>query len=454
VLRNRNVTVAVVAAIAFVAAGVWLIDTDHTSVIESQAPEPAETLAPTSTVSPGTTSTLETTSTTRSVATTRNTYYGSTIPLHVSCAPGDQIRVPCPITDGEHLQVQSDGLPPGTWVQFGLCLAGPSDPLESCTPGVVHQTAPDPQGRLLTPLTFERVLLIDDRLVDCAYASCELRVYVKRDRLSPIFATRRQPLVFTTERTRTIVVDDANAFAHRGPRAIEIRGINDGGGNADPMIAQCVRQPPESWQSNWYEACIGVPVSEVRRDGARLTALIAPSRWSYEWAAANPPGHRAIDCSIATRPCYLRVSVSGEPGVVRLPMRVSGQGAPARLELSRSDALADRDSVTLTLIDLPPRRFGSIMLCLDPQRREEVPPPDGDGVPGCIVLRPLPATAGTSPQWPDVQQQIDIEVPRFIDWHGTRHDCADPRGCELAASTGSWCCVPDFAVRARVQFAP
>lgn len=41
--------------------------------------------------------------------------------------------------------------------------------------------------------------------------------------------------------------------------------------------------------------------------------------------------------------------------------------------------------------------------------------------------------------------------PRFLEWAGTNHDCADPRGCNLILMSGSDI-YPDFSYHVRVNF--
>lgn len=437
-IHKRIAVVAVVAALlCVVVALVAFRDGDETSVVASEGPTTTEVAGSTTvstTVSP----------------TTRIEPAVSTIPAPAPCPTGSQIRVPCPIDDGDHLPVQTTGLRPLTAVQFGLCVEGPAESTDQCTPGVTHQTNTDDAGRLSTFLTFERVLLIGDRLVDCAVVRCELRIYAKGDPPTTIIETRRQPLVYTTNRARAVAIDGDDALEHRVPRKIEILGSLGGDSNAQPMITQCVRQPRLSWQSYVYEGCVGVAVSDVRRERDRLTALITPSRWGNEWDPSNPTVQRPVDCGAATQPCYLKIRILGEPGVIRRPVRIVGVGTPARIAASQTVALEDQQVVTLTLFDMPPRRWGTVALCLDPERNAQVPPPDGDGYAACVLLVRFATSDVTT--WPGAVERTDVQVPRFVPWHGVDHDCADARGCRLIVHTGSWE-ILDFGLTLSVQFA-
>lgn len=354
--------------------------------------------------------------------------------------------------DGDHSAVKASGLPSPSGISFGLCVVTPTPSLTDCTPGTEHQTAPDFDGNLSTYLTFQRFLLVGDTLIDCAKIQCELRVRVQ-SRDGATVDTLREPLVYSSSPTRFVDLGASDTFEHQVKHDVEIVGFDDPAANMRPIIEQCVRTAMVTAFGTPYEGCLHVATTNVRSEGGSIRATIESSRWAYD---APSPGWGGaptlIDCAALSRPCYLRVLNLGHGGWLRQPFRIVGDGAAAAtMTVSKTTGLANSEPVTVTLQNMPPRRWGYVMYCLDPERQQAAPPADGDGATACIRLLEFPGRSDET-AWPVPLQQFTVETPRFIEWAGTNHDCADPRGCDLIVITGSDI-YPDFGYRMRVNFA-
>ena len=419
-----------IASLIFFAAscGVDLPQTQPSSTQSSSVPMSSH---PSSTQG-STTSALRT-----STTTTIGQGPASTAPRAPSCTAPLRVRVPCPLQDGQHGQVQATGLAPLTRVQFGLCIPTAVPTPDDCSPGVIHQTAVGPSGTLDTWLTFDRFLLIGDAIVDCAAADCELRVAIGDiDTGDEARQLLREPLAFASILGRLISTDSVNEFVHQQSYVIELTGISSTDA-ASVELHQCTRFATAFSYGSSYEHCVGVAASAFARVGDRLRATMRPSRWAYQpTQVTTMTTLRPLDCALQRTPCYLRARVIGEPGTIRSPLRVGGDAATPVSTASKSDGLTDNESIMLTLEHFPPRQWATVRLCLDSERLSTVRPADGDGITGCIVISPLLQT-GATPSWPPDHESVTLTVPRYIPWYSDTHDCADPRGCQLLVVSGS-----------------
>jgi hypothetical protein len=150
------------------------------------------------------------------------------------------------------------------------------------------------------------------------------------------------------------------------------------------------------------------------------------------------------------RLCYLRVFVYGQAGYLRKPFRVVGDASTPTFTASKTAGLGNSEQINVTLGHMPPRRWGYLIFCLDPDRQRTAQPADGDAITGCIRLLQLHDTHST-PTWPPELQQITVDVPRFLQWAGTDYDCAESGGCDLMLITGSNI-DPDNVQRLRLNF--
>lgn len=447
-------TIATILVVAVCIAVVTGRADDETTVVSSGAPsssaEVPSTLPPTTGAPATTMPSLIVSSTTTSL---ESGPPASTMPRAAGCLPSGRVEVPCPLRDGTHAPVKASGLPSLARISFGLCVVTATPSLADCSPGVEHQAGTDPAGNLSTYLTFQRFLVIDGGLIDCARVQCELRVRARSTDGAVVDETQVEPLVYSDSPTREFDLGASEILEHQVPHDIEIKGLGDTITGNRPIIEQCVQATLATAFGTPYEHCFHVAATDIQRDGDRLRATIEPSRWAYDLlpsilSRGAPP---LIDCAAPTRPCYLRALTPGEGGYVRRPVRIVGDGATAAvMTVSKTTGLANGEAVEVTLKKMPPRRWAYIVYCLDTERLQAAPPADGDGLTACIQLARLPDRS-EQPVWPNPTQQLSVAVPRFLEWAGTNHDCADPRGCNLILMSGSDI-YPDFGYPVRVDF--
>lgn len=105
--------------------------------------------------------------------------------------------IPCPLHDGQSVNLEPTGLPPLTTITVGLCVAAADPSVQDCTPGTTYvdnrSAVVDPAGAARLSLVAERHLLLRDRTVDCAVNACELRTLIQDRQSGETLTTYRDP---------------------------------------------------------------------------------------------------------------------------------------------------------------------------------------------------------------------------------------------------------------------